>query len=58
MIAIRYQKAFHNEVTSGAECGILLDRTNFYAESGGQTYDEGFINKIGDEVKDWIHFKV
>jgi len=51
VIAIRYQKAFHQEVSSGVECGILLDRTSFYAESGGQTYDEGFITKVGDEVR-------
>lgn len=50
VIAIRFQKAFHEEVSSGVECGILLDRTSFYAESGGQTYDEGFITKVGDEV--------
>jgi alanyl-tRNA synthetase len=50
VIAIRFQKAFHEEVSSGVECGILLDRTSFYAESGGQAYDEGFITKIGDEV--------
>lgn len=50
VIAIRYQKGFHQEVSSGVECGILLDRTSFYAESGGQTYDEGFMTKIGDEV--------
>jgi len=49
VIAIRCDKAFVQEVSSGVECGILLDRTNFYAESGGQTYDEGFIIKISDE---------
>lgn len=37
-------------MTTGVECGILLDRTNFYAESGGQTYDEGFVTKVSDEV--------
>jgi alanyl-tRNA synthetase len=39
-----------NEVTSGQECGLLLDKTNFYAEQGGQIYDEGFLVKIGDQV--------
>lgn len=50
VIAIRYNKAFNQEVSSGVECGVLLDRTCFYAESGGQTYDEGFFVKVGDEV--------
>ena len=50
VIAIRHAKAFVDQVSSGAECGILLDRTNFYAESGGQTYDEGFFTKVGDDV--------
>lgn len=49
VIAIRFQKAFHEEVSSGVECGILLDRTSFYAESGGQAYDEGFITKVDGE---------
>ena len=50
VIALRYNKAFVEEVTSGQECGILLDRTCFYAEQGGQIYDEGFLVKEGDEV--------
>lgn len=49
VIAIRHNKSFNQEVSSGVECGILLDRTCFYAESGGQTYDEGFFIKVGDE---------
>ncbi|KAJ7902662.1 tRNA synthetases class II (A)-domain-containing protein [Mycena olivaceomarginata] len=31
------------DIPSGASFGILLDRTNFFAESGGQIYDTGMI---------------
>lgn len=48
--AIRHSKKFVDSVSSGQECGILLDRTCFYAEQGGQIYDEGFMVKEGDEV--------
>jgi len=50
IIALRYNKQFIEEVTTGQECGILLDKTCFYAEQGGQIYDEGFIVKENDEV--------
>ena len=50
VIALRYNKAFVEEVTTGQECGVLLDRTCFYAEQGGQIYDEGFLVKEGEEV--------
>jgi len=43
--AIRHAKSFVSEVTAGQECGLLLDKTNFYAEQGGQIYDEGFLVK-------------
>uniref|UniRef100_A0A2C9JU01 Alanine--tRNA ligase n=1 Tax=Biomphalaria glabrata TaxID=6526 RepID=A0A2C9JU01_BIOGL len=49
IIGLRYNKQFVETVTSGQECGILLDQTSFYSEQGGQTYDEGFIVKDGGE---------
>lgn len=49
MIALRYNKQFVDEISSGQECGVLLDSTSFYAEQGGQIYDEGFLVKVGDE---------
>ena len=48
--AIIFQKEFVNEVTSGSHCGVLLDKTCFYAEQGGQIYDQGFMTKEDDEV--------
>lgn len=50
VIALRRGKQFVKEVSSGEEVGILLDQTSFYAEQGGQIYDEGFLVKVGDEV--------
>lgn len=52
VIALRFAKQFVDQVTSGQEVGILLDQTNFYAEQGGQIYDEGFLVKVGDEVRE------
>lgn len=49
IVALRREKQFVNEVTSGQNCGIILDRTNFYAEQGGQIYDEGYMVKIDDD---------
>ena len=51
VIRLRHSKKFVGHVTSGQECGVLLDKTSFYAEQGGQIYDEGFLVKVGDEVR-------
>jgi len=51
VVAIRYNKQFVESVASGQECGLLLDRTSFYAEQGGQIYDEGFIVKGENEMR-------
>lgn len=52
VLALRRDRAFCSEVTSGQECGVLLDRTSFYAEQGGQTYDEGFMVREDDGAGD------
>uniref|UniRef100_A0A2L2XX25 alanine--tRNA ligase n=1 Tax=Parasteatoda tepidariorum TaxID=114398 RepID=A0A2L2XX25_PARTP len=49
VLALRIQKAFTDHVENGQECGIILDRTSFYAEAGGQIYDTGFMVKENDE---------
>lgn len=44
--AIYHSSAFHQStsaVPAGESFGILLDKTNFYAESGGQEYDTGIL---------------
>lgn len=49
VVALRYNKEFVDSVSSGQEAGIVLDKTNFYAEQGGQIYDEGFMIGVDDE---------
>ncbi|GBP64117.1 Alanine--tRNA ligase, cytoplasmic [Eumeta japonica] len=49
VLALRRNKEFVNEVSSGQECGVLLDRTSFYAEQGGQIFDEGYMVKVEDD---------
>ena len=52
MLALHCDKKFVEEIKSGEHAGVLLDTTCFYAEQGGQIYDEGFITKTGDEVRE------
>lgn len=55
VVRLRRNKQFVSQVKTGQECGILLDRTCFYAEQGGQINDEGFIVKEDDEE---VEFRV
>uniref|UniRef100_A0A673NJ38 Alanine--tRNA ligase n=1 Tax=Sinocyclocheilus rhinocerous TaxID=307959 RepID=A0A673NJ38_9TELE len=48
VLALRRERAFVDEVTTGQECGVLLDKTSFYAEQGGQSFDEGYMLREND----------
>lgn len=56
--AIRREKTFVDEVSTGQECGIVLDKTCFYAEQGGQTFDEGYMVREDDTSEDKTEFTV
>ncbi|CAB3999052.1 alanine--tRNA ligase, cytoplasmic [Paramuricea clavata] len=47
--ALLLNKEFVSEVPGGEKCGIVLDQTCFYAEAGGQIYDQGYMTKTDDE---------
>ncbi|KAM6937336.1 alanine--tRNA ligase, cytoplasmic [Xenentodon cancila] len=58
VLALRRDRSFCDEVTTGQECGVLLDRTSFYAEQGGQTFDEGYMLRENDNTEDRMEFTV
>ena len=49
VVALRRDKKFVDSAEN-EEVGVMLDRTCFYAEQGGQIYDEGFLVKADDEA--------
>ncbi|XP_057327123.1 alanine--tRNA ligase, cytoplasmic [Microplitis mediator] len=58
VIAMRRAKKFVDEALPGEEVGILLDKTCFYAEQGGQIYDEGFLVKESGNDDDSAEVRV
>ncbi|XP_061578327.1 alanine--tRNA ligase, cytoplasmic [Cololabis saira] len=58
VLALRRDRGFCDEVTTGQECGVVLDQTSFYAEQGGQTFDEGYMLRENDVTEDRMEFTV
>ncbi|XP_056615152.1 alanine--tRNA ligase, mitochondrial [Triplophysa dalaica] len=50
VLALYSEGSLVSEVGEGQRCGVILDRTNFYAEQGGQAHDQGYFTK--DELQD------
>ncbi|XP_032040530.1 alanine--tRNA ligase, mitochondrial [Aythya fuligula] len=42
-------QSLQKEVGAGQRCGVILDRTNFYAEQGGQASDQGYLIRLGQQ---------
>ncbi|KAG2467079.1 SYAM protein, partial [Polypterus senegalus] len=43
VLALYAENSLVEKVSEGQRCGIILDRTCFYAEQGGQTHDRGYF---------------
>lgn len=56
VVAIFQRKKLVDSVEPGGDAsfGVILDRTCFYAESGGQSADEGYMVLEGDTVSKLI----
>ncbi|KHJ79540.1 hypothetical protein OESDEN_20811, partial [Oesophagostomum dentatum] len=54
ILAIRSEGKFVDSIESGVEGALLLDKTNFYAEQGGQIYDTGVISKVDEEGSEFM----
>jgi alanyl-tRNA synthetase len=49
IVALRKNGTFADELNTGEEGVLILDKTSFYAEQGGQIYDTGVLSKVGEE---------
>uniref|UniRef100_H3BBM9 alanine--tRNA ligase n=1 Tax=Latimeria chalumnae TaxID=7897 RepID=H3BBM9_LATCH len=49
VLALYKDQTLVSEVGEGQRCGVLLDRTGFYAEQGGQSHDLGYLVRQGQQ---------
>ncbi|XP_069578112.1 alanine--tRNA ligase, mitochondrial [Brachyistius frenatus] len=53
VVALYDGQALVTEVPEGRRCGVVLDRTCFYSEQGGQSHDQGYFTQDG--LQDVLH---
>ncbi|XP_043543313.1 alanine--tRNA ligase, mitochondrial isoform X4 [Chiloscyllium plagiosum] len=49
VVALYEGNSLVKEVRRSQTCGVILDRTNFYSEQGGQTHDLGYFIREGHQ---------
>ncbi|XP_018530197.1 alanine--tRNA ligase, mitochondrial [Lates calcarifer] len=47
VLALYEGQTLVSEVSEGQRCGVILDRTCFYSEQGGQSHDQGYFTRDG-----------
>ncbi|XP_059186184.1 alanine--tRNA ligase, mitochondrial [Centropristis striata] len=47
VVALYDGQVLVSEVGEGRRCGVILDRTCFYSEQGGQSHDRGYFTRDG-----------
>lgn len=51
VVALLLKGNLRDSVSAGLTCGVVLDRTNFYASAGGQACDQGSILVQGTDTQ-------
>ncbi|XP_078398943.1 alanine--tRNA ligase, mitochondrial [Cetorhinus maximus] len=49
VLALYQDNSLVEEVREGQRCCVILDRTNFYCEQGGQSHDQGYFIREGHQ---------
>ncbi|XP_008299857.1 alanine--tRNA ligase, mitochondrial [Stegastes partitus] len=47
VLALYDGRTLVSEVLEGQRCGVIMDRTCFYSEQGGQSHDQGYFTRDG-----------
>lgn len=56
ILALRKDKIFVETLDAGDIGAVIVDKTNFYAEQGGQIFDTGTLIKVGEVgFLDFLH---